>query len=85
MATTQPRDSFDIEEQRVRILRAIEDAEKFSVEQRKLAAESLKLEAERVKLVKDVSFSPWMLLAQGLVAGAALLGAGVALAKLFLS
>jgi hypothetical protein len=73
MATT-PRDNYDFEEQRVRILRAIEESEKFTAEQKKLRA-------EEAKLVKDTSFAPWTLLAQGLIAGAALLGAGLALAK----
>jgi hypothetical protein len=81
---TQPRDNLDFEEQRVRILRAIEEVEKFAAESRKLTAESIKLEAERAKLNTDVRYSPWMLLAQGLIAGAALLGAGAALAKLLI-
>jgi hypothetical protein len=42
------------------------------------------LEAERSKLNADVRLSPWMLLAQGMISGAALLGAGAALAKLLL-
>ena len=71
---THPRDDFDFEEQRVRILRAIEEAEKF-------LAERKKLDAEDAKLRKDTSLSPWLLLAQGLIAGAALMGAGLALAK----
>ncbi len=78
---TQPRDNFDFEEQRVRIVRAIEEVEKLSAESRKLTAEQLKLMAEEAKFRKDTSLSPWMLLAQGLIAGATLLGAGLALAK----
>ena len=78
MATLPARDNFDFEEQRVRILRAIEESEKFTAEQKKLMA-------EEAKLRRDTILSPWMLLAQGLIAGAALMGAGVALAKLFLS
>jgi hypothetical protein len=87
MATT-PRDNFDFEEQRVRIVRAIEEVEKLSAESRKLTAEQLKLGAEQFKLMaeeakfrKDTSLSPWVLLAQGLIAGAALLGSALALAK----
>ena len=41
MATT-PRDNFDFEEQRVRIVRAIEEAEKFLAEQKKLMADEFK-------------------------------------------
>jgi hypothetical protein len=80
MATT-PRDNYDFEEQRVRILRAIEEAEKFSAETRKFIAERAKLDAEREKLDSDRWVSPRMLLAQGLVGGAALLGAALALLK----
>ena len=71
---TQPRENFDFEEQRVRILRAIEESEKFTAKQKKLMA-------EEAKLRKDTSLSPWMLLAQGLIGGAALLGAALALLK----
>ena len=71
---TQSRENFDFEEQRVRILRAIEESEKFTAEQKKLMA-------EEAKLRKDTALSPWLLLTQGLIAGAALLGAGAALAK----
>ena len=71
---SQPRENFDFEEQRVRILRAIEESEKFTAEQKKLMAEEAKLRRETV-------LSPWLLLTQGLIAGAALLGAGAVLAK----
>ena len=54
---------------------------KLSAEQYKLVAEQYKLEAERFKLERDKSLSPWVLVAQGLVGGAALLGAAVALTK----
>ncbi len=74
---TQPRENYDFEEQRVRIVRAIEESEKFLAEQKKLMA-------EEAKLRKDTSLAPWLLLAQGLIGGAAILGAGIAFAKLFL-
>ena len=74
---TQPRENFDFEEQRVRILRAIEESEKFTAEQKKLMAEGAKLR-------RNVMFSPWSLLAQGLIAGAALFGAALAFAKFLL-
>ena len=61
------------------------EADKFKAEEYKLSAEHFKLEAERYKLERDKTLSPWLLLAQGLVAGAALLGAGVALAKVLIS
>ena len=73
---TQPREHFDIEEQRVRILRAIEEAEKFS-------AETQKYIAERTKLDSEAKFMPLATVFQGFIAFAAVLGAGAALAKLF--
>ena len=75
MATT-PRDNFDFEEQRVRILRAIEESEKFTAEQKKLMA-------EEAKLRKDTDFMPRSMIFQAMLATAALLGAGAAIAKLF--
>ena len=75
---TQPRDNFDFEEQRARIVRMIEESEKFTAEQKKLRA-------EEAKLAKDTSFAPWVVAFQGLLAGAALMGAGIAFAKLFLA
>ena len=74
------------------IRRLNRDAAKLEAETRKLLAEADKLKAEKYKLSaesskleRDSALSPWLLLAQGLIAGAALLGAGAALAKLFLS
>ncbi len=61
------------------------EAEKLNAEQYKLVAEQYKLEAEKSKLDRDKMLSPWLILAQGLIAGAALMGAGVALAKLLIS
>ena len=73
---TQARDNFDLEEQRVRILRAIEEAEKFSAETRKLVADMDKARIETVFLPRSMVF-------QAMLATAALLGAGAAIAKLF--
>jgi hypothetical protein len=70
------------------ILRLNRDSARLEAETRKLMAEAAKLNAEeyklaaeRNKLERDKQLSPWLLLVQGLVAGAALLGAGIALAK----
>jgi len=71
---TQPRENFDFEEQRVRILRAIDEAEKFRAEQKKLMA-------EEAKLRKDAVLSPWTLLVQAMIAVAAIFGAALALLK----
>ena len=64
------------------------EADKLKAEEYKLAAERYKLEAkqsklnaEQSKLERDKMLSPWFILAQGLIAGAALLGTGIALAK----
>ena len=73
---TLPRDNFDIEEQRVRILRAIEEAEKFSAGTRKYVAERSKMDAE-------TAYMPRVIVFQALLAMTALLGAGAAIAKLF--
>jgi hypothetical protein len=73
---TKPRDNFDFEEQRVRILRAIEESEKFTAEQKKLMA-------EEAKLRKDTDFMPRAMIFQAMLATAALLGAGAAITKLF--
>ena len=69
MATQPDRDNLDFEEQRVRIVRAIEEVEKISAETRKLFVET------RVIPVSTVF--------QGFIAFAAVLGAGAAIAKLF--
>ena len=61
------------------------EARKLLAEAAKLNAEQQKLTAEERKLTRDTMLSPWLLLAQGLIAGAALLGAGAALTKLILS
>jgi hypothetical protein len=60
------------------------ETRKLLAEANKLSAEQYKLSAERSKLEVDTRISPWTLLAQGLLAGAALLGAGAALAKLLI-
>ena len=73
---TQQRDNFDFEEQRVRILLAIEEAEKFLAEQKKLMA-------EEARLGRDTEFMPRTMIFQAMLATAALLGAGAAIAKLF--
>ena len=60
------------------------EASKLSAEQVKLIAEEQKLAAEERKLNRDRMLSPWLIVVQGLVAGAALLGAGIAFAKFVL-
>jgi len=73
------------------IRRLNNDADKLEAEARKLMAEAYKFEAEkaklsaeRSKLESDTRFSPWIILAQGTLAAAALMGAGAAIAKLLM-
>ncbi len=61
------------------------ETRKLLAEAMKLNAEQFKLSAEQSKLLVDARLSPWMLLAQGALAAAALMGAGAAFAKLFLA
>ena len=84
MATTPDRADMEIR-------RLNNDADKLEAEARKLMAEAHKLEAvkakltaERSKLETDTRFSPWVILAQGTLAAAALMGAGAAIAKLLM-
>ena len=69
MASFPERNEFDVDEQRMRILRAIEEVEKFSAETRKIVAET--------------KYLPLSTVFQGFIAAAALMGAGAAIAKLF--
>jgi hypothetical protein len=67
---------LDLEEQLVRIQHAREESEKFSAETRRIVADMLKSQAETKIL-------PWSTIFQAMLATAALLGAGAAVAKLF--
>ena len=55
---------------------------RIEAETRKLMAESNKLAAERLKLASERTFMPNALIVQAMIATAALLGAGAAIAKL---
>ena len=61
------------------------ETRKLMAEASKLNAEQYKLSAERMKLETDARFSPWLFVVQCTLASAAIMGAGAALAKLFLS
>ena len=75
---TQTQDDRDlyIQEQIARICLAQEESDTFSAETRKLIADMLKAEAK-------VAQTPRSLIFQAMLATAALLGAGAAIAKLF--
>ena len=76
MATIPDPDRLDIEEQIARIQKMNHELAKGVVETVKIAAETRKLLIETQYLPRTVTF-------QALIAAAALLGAGAALAKLF--
>ena len=59
------------------------EARKLLAEASKLSAEQLKLSAERSKLETETLIMPRAMIFQAMLATAALLGAGAAVAKLF--
>ena len=81
MATIPDTSDDDLNRQSARLEA---ETRKLLAEANKLSAEQYKLSAERAKLETDRRISPFILLAQGLLAGAGLLGAGAALAKLLI-
>jgi hypothetical protein len=66
-----------------KIRRSNAETEKFIEEAYKLRAEEAKLRAEKRKLGRDAWASPVATVASAMTAGAALFGAGLALARLF--
>ncbi|WP_174293140.1 hypothetical protein [Sphingomonas bacterium] len=68
---------FDLREQIARI-------DKMQAELQKLNAETLHLKAGTSKVLQETRFGPFTLLITGLGAGAALIAAGAALAKLLM-
>lgn len=77
MASQPFRETLDIEEQLSRI-------RKMGVEQDKMLLESHKLVTEIQKITQDIKLATPQMFFQGALAMAALIGAGVALAKLAL-
>ncbi|WP_029625216.1 hypothetical protein [Sphingomonas sp. PAMC 26605] len=59
------------------------EARKLRAEAAKLSAEEAKLSAERLKLLAETEILPRNMVFQAMIAFAAILGAGAALAKLF--
>ena len=76
MASQLDSKALDLEEQLVRIRRHAEESEKFSAETRRIVADMLKTQAETKILT-------WTTVFQAMLATAALLGAGAAIAKFF--
>ena len=90
MATHLGGDQFDSDERFARLREIINNSEKLQLEGQKLQAERLKLEferlrmeAERVKAGVETDLMPRAMIFQAMLATAALLGAGAAIAKLF--
>ncbi|MBV8238875.1 MAG: hypothetical protein JO221_08910 [Sphingomonas sp.] len=77
MATQMEPKELDLQEQMIRLRRAIAESDKFAAETRKAMEERRKIEAE-------TKMFPLSLILQAMIATAALLGAGAALAKLLL-
>ena len=73
---------LDADDVKAQVRRLNLESEKLEAEARKLMAEANRLAAEWLKMEGETRFQPWPLLAQGLIVGAALLAAGVTLAKL---
>jgi hypothetical protein len=83
MATQMDRGELDLQEQLARIREMSSNSDKLHLETQKLMAESLKFEAERFKAGRESEFMPRNMIFQAMLATAALLGAGAAIAKLF--
>lgn len=76
MASQLGPNDLDLQEQIARIRKTQEEVDKFAAETRKVVAEMIKTQAETKIL-------PWSTIFQAMLATAALLGTGAAIAKLF--
>ncbi|MFM9976498.1 MAG: hypothetical protein ACKVOP_00425 [Sphingomonadaceae bacterium] len=90
MATRLNPSDLDIQEQLARIReigsngeKLILESQKLQFERFKLEEERLKMEAERLKAGVETELFPRNMIFQAMLATAALLGAGAAIAKLF--
>ena len=91
MATQSTSEQFDTDERLARLHEIVVNSEKLQLEGQKLSFERLKLDAERLKMdaerpkagVETVML-PRTMIFQAMLATAALLGAGAAIAKLLL-
>jgi hypothetical protein len=70
-----------IEELNLQTARIDAETRKLMAETDKLKAEKYKLAAEELKLGRDTMLSPWTLVVQALIGGAALFGTALALLK----
>jgi hypothetical protein len=90
MATQVSMEQLDFDERTVRLREMIANSEKLILEGQKLQFERYKLEEERLKIEADrlkagveMQLLPRGMIFQAMLASAALLGAGAAIAKLF--
>ena len=90
MATQLDRNELDLQEQLARIReigsnseKLLLEGQKLQFERHKLEAERLKMETERLKAGVEAELLPRSMAFQAMLATAALLGAGAAIAKLF--
>ena len=74
MATQWENDQAYLDERLARLRLAVDESEKFSAETRRIVADMIETQAETKIL-------PWSIIFQAMLATAALLGAGAALAK----
>lgn len=83
MATTIEPKELDIQEQLARIRRMAAESDKLYEERLKMEHERLKIERERLKIEAETKVISPNMIFQAMLATAALLGAGAAIAKLF--
>ena len=90
MATQISTEQLEFDERSVRMREMIANSDKLILEGQKLQferfkleEEKLKIEAERLKAGVETALLPRNMVFQAMIATAALLGAGAALAKLF--
>ena len=83
MATVPGRDALDHDEWRAEVERALVEITRSRAETVKLVAEAEKLVADRIKIGAETGILSRSTNFQAMIATAALLGAGAAIAKLF--
>ena len=83
MASLPHLEAIDYEEQLARLRKINTENERMLIEMQKMSQETLKLIQDTQKSSLDVKFATPQVIFQGLLAIAAMLGAGAALAKLF--
>lgn len=84
MASVPDEHPFDVREQLARIDKMRAETLKIQEELQKVIANTLKAQREAIKVEQDTRFAPWTIAATALGAGAALMAAGAALAKLLI-